>query len=114
MCYVCRKDIGNGEGYRHFCEHFRPNGGRGCTECSKCDLYRCEDDEVVVKKAKEEAERQWMDKEGTVLGDEKVRKVLEEKLHIGGEPPFWAGKWWQWEMPKWGQLLDAVVEGIID
>jgi len=114
MCYVCRKDIGNGEGYRHFCEHFRPNGGRGCTECSKCDLYRCEDDEVVVKKAKEEAERQWMDKEGTVLGDEKVRKVLEEKLHIGGEPPFWAGKWWQWEMPKWGQLLDAVVEGIVD
>ena len=40
MCYVCRKDIGNGEGYRHFCEHFRPNGGRGCTECSKCDLCR--------------------------------------------------------------------------
>jgi hypothetical protein len=114
MCYVCRKDIGNGEGYRHFCEHFRPNGGRGCTECSKCDLYRCEDDEVVVKKAKEDAERQWMEKEGTDIGDEKVRKVLEEKLHIGGEASFWKGRWRQWEIPKLEQLFDALVEVILE
>ena len=113
MCYVCRKDIGNGEGYRHFCEHFRPNGGRGCTECSKCDLYRCEDDEVVVKKAKEEAERQWMEKEGTDLGDEKIRKVLEEKLK-DGETSWWDGKWRRYRMPRWEQLFDAFVEGIIE
>jgi hypothetical protein len=113
MCYVCRKDIGNGEGYRHFCEHFRPNGGRGCTECSKCDLYRCEDDEVVVKKAKEEAERRWMEKEGTDLGDEKIRKVLEEKLN-GGDAPWWDGRWWHWKLPNSEQLFDSIIEGVIE
>jgi len=114
MCYVCRKDIGNGEGYRHFCEHFRPNGGRGCTECSKCDLYRCEDDEVVVKKAKEEAERQWMEKEGTDLGDEKARKVLEQRLRKEGDGPWWEGRWWQWEMPDLELLFDSLVESIVE
>jgi hypothetical protein len=110
MCYVCRKDIGNGEGYRHFCEHFRPNGGRGCTECSKCDLYRCEDDEVVVKKAKEEAEMQWMEKEGKSLEDNKdVRKVLVEQYHNDKNPG-----WLQLRMPKWEDGLDAVVESIIE
>jgi hypothetical protein len=113
MCYVCRKDIGNGEGYRHFCEHFRPNGGRGCTECSKCDLYRCEDDEVVVKKAKEEAERQWMEKEGNVLGgDEKIRKVLEEKWKNDGE--WWDVRWLQWKMPNWEQIFDSLIESVIE
>jgi hypothetical protein len=113
MCYVCRKDIGNGEGYRHFCEHFRPNGGRGCTECSKCDLYRCEDDEVVVKKAKEEAERQWMEKEGTVLGgDEKIRKVLEEKWKNDGE--WWDVRWLQWKMPNWEQIFDSLIESVVE
>ena len=115
MCYVCRKDIGNGEGYRHFCEHFRPNGGRGCTECSKCDLYRCEDDEVVVKKAKEEAERRWMEKEGGNLGgDEKIRKVLEEKWISGGEKGWWDVRGWQWRVPDCGQLFDALVEGLVE
>jgi len=111
MCYVCRKDIGNGEGYRHFCEHFRPNGGRGCAECSKCDLYRCEDDEVVVRKAKEEAERQWMEKEGTSLEDNRdVRKALVEKYHP--EKTSWLhGKV---KMPKWEDVLDAVVERVIE
>jgi hypothetical protein len=115
MCYVCRKDIGNGEGYRHFCEHFRPNGGRGCTECSKCDLYRCEDDEVVVKKAKEEAERQWMEKEGTSLGgDEKIRKALEEKLKNGGDASWWDGRLWQLSVPDWEQIFDTAVESLIE
>jgi hypothetical protein len=111
MCYVCRKDIGNGEGYRHFCEHFRPNGGRSCTECSKCDLYRCEDDEVVVKKAKEEAERQWMEKEGMSLEDNRdVRKALVEKYHP--EKTGWLhGKL---KMPIWEDVLDAVVETVIE
>ncbi|KAE8450558.1 hypothetical protein EG329_006289 [Mollisiaceae sp. DMI_Dod_QoI] len=113
MCYVCRKDIGSGEGYRHFCEHFRPNGGRGCTECSKCDLYRCEDDEVVVKKAKEEAERQWMEKEGTTLGsDEKVRKVLENEWKK--DSSWFDGSWWEWKAPNWEHMLDALVETVIE
>lgn len=111
MCYVCRKDIGNGEGYRHFCEHFRPNGGRGCTDCSKCDLYRCEDDEVVVKKAKEDAERQWMEKEGsTVESNETVRKVLVERYQPGTGPGWWS----QWRLPDWEMVFDTVVEGVVE
>jgi hypothetical protein len=111
MCYVCRKDIGNGEGYRHFCEHFRPNGGRGCTECSKCDLYRCEDDEVVIKKAKEEAEKQWMEKEGTTLEDnEDVRKGLVERFHSGKD----AAGWLHGKTPQWRDVLDALVEGVVE
>lgn len=116
MCYVCRKDIGNGEGYRHFCEHFRPNGGRGCTECSKCDLYRCEDDEVVVKKAKEEAERQWMEKEGNILGgDEKIRKVLEEKWKSDADASWWDARWlMQWKVPNWEQIFDSLIESVVE
>lgn len=117
MCYVCRKDlVGSGEGYRHFCEHFRPSGGRRCTECSKCDLYRCEDDEVVVKKAKEKAEKEWMDKEGGVIGgDEKVRKVLEQKWNRGRGVAWWqGGGWWCWTFPNVEQILDTIVEGAIE
>ncbi|TAQ84398.1 hypothetical protein B7494_g7268 [Chlorociboria aeruginascens] len=115
MCYVCRKDIGNGEGYRHFCEHFRPNGGRGCTDCAKCDLYRCEDDEVVVKKAKEEAERQWMEKEGTdLVGDEKIRKVLEDKFKKGSDASWWESRRWQWKLPNGEQVFDALVESVVE
>ena len=111
MCYVCRKDIGNGEGYRHFCEHFRPNGGKGCAECSKCDLYRCEDDEVVLKKAKEVAERQWMEKECTSLEDNRgVRKVLVEKYHP--EKTGWL--YGKLKMPKWEDILDTLVESVIE
>ncbi|KAI6712738.1 hypothetical protein JHW43_004705 [Diplocarpon mali] len=114
MCYICRKDIGNGEGYRHFCEHFRPNGGRGCTECAKCDLYRCEDDEVVVKKAKDHAERLWMEKEGGSLGsDDKFRKVLEEKW-VSGTEGLWWGREWHLRMPNCEGLFDSLVESLVE
>jgi hypothetical protein len=110
MCYVCRKDIGNGEGYRHFCEHFRPSGGRGCTECTKCDLYRCEDDEVVVKKAKEDAEKQWMEKEGTSLeANDEVRKVIVERYHPGKE-----ARWRYLKIPEWNKIIDALIESVIE
>lgn len=112
MCYVCRKDIGNGEGYRHFCEHFRPNGGRGCSECSKCDLYRCEDDEVVVRKAKEEAERRWLEKEGKEAG---VGKAEEVRGLLGGKGGENALDWWiGLRLPNSEACLDAVVEIFIE
>ena len=73
MCYLCRKNIGSTksgsgdeEGYRHFCEHFRAVPGKACTECSKCDLYRTEDEDEVVRQAGEEAERRWRISEGMV------------------------------------------------
>ena len=66
MCYICRQGLGRGhgdEGYRHFCQHFRPTGGV-CRECDKCDLYLNEDDENLVKRAGALAEKEWRVKEG--------------------------------------------------
>lgn len=66
MCYICRQGLGRehgGEGYRHFCQHFRPAGG-ACRECDKCDLYGNEDDESSVKRAGALAEKEWRKKEG--------------------------------------------------
>ncbi|KAH8804889.1 RING finger protein-like protein [Xylogone sp. PMI_703] len=111
MCYICRKDIGNGEGYRHFCEHFRPGGARNCTDCTKCDLYKCEDDEVVLKKAREAAERRWMEKEGATLsGDDK--KNLEERLKKDSSA-YWLGGW-EWKSPSWEKALDGIVDCFIE
>lgn len=58
-----------GEGYRHFCQHFRPAGGK-CTECDRCDLYRGENEDEIVRRAGEKAEREWREREG--LGVEVV------------------------------------------
>ncbi|CAD6501289.1 BgTH12-01541 [Blumeria graminis f. sp. triticale] len=113
MCYVCRKEISKGEGYRHFCEHFRPKGNQECGECLKCDLYRCEDDELVVKKAKQKAETRWMEKEGSRLGSNKAtRKMLEEKWKRDGEvSPFTSRlrAWQKWRIPDWQQVTDTLV-----
>ncbi|KAF2774550.1 hypothetical protein EJ03DRAFT_255685, partial [Teratosphaeria nubilosa] len=62
MCYVCRQEITVKEGYGHFCQHFRPNGGR-CWECERCDLYGDEDEEVAIRRAVEGAEREWRERE---------------------------------------------------
>jgi hypothetical protein len=63
MCYVCRQEIGR-EGYAHFCQHFREQGGRGCVECQRCDLYLVEDEQGTIRRAAVEAEREWMEREG--------------------------------------------------
>lgn len=68
MCYICRQGLGRvdgGEGYRHFCQHFRAAGG-ACKECDRCDLYKNEDDEGVVRKAGALAEKKWREKEGMI------------------------------------------------
>jgi hypothetical protein len=78
-------------------------------------LYRCEDDEVVVKKAKEEAERRWMEKEGTDLGgDDKIRKVLEDEWKKGREAGWLDVRGWRFGMPNWEQMFDALVEVIVE
>ncbi len=68
MCYICRQGLGRGdggEGYRHFCQHFRATGG-ACKECDRCDLYKNEDDEEVVRKAGALAEKKWRETEGLI------------------------------------------------
>ncbi|KAL8870742.1 MAG: hypothetical protein Q9174_003279 [Haloplaca sp. 1 TL-2023] len=69
MCYVCRQGLvvgEGGEGYRHFCQHFRHRGGR-CDECDKCDLYQTQDEDEVVRLAGLEAEKEWRRKQGQIL-----------------------------------------------
>ena len=111
MCYVCRRDIGApGEGYRHFCEHFRPNGGRGCSECEKCDLYRIEDEEGVVARAKERAEVKWM-LEMNGEGDERLKRELVSRYdesHRGRLVGLWRRR------PGLEQCLDWAVEFVIE
>ncbi|KAH8430007.1 E3 ubiquitin-protein ligase [Aspergillus melleus] len=48
-----------GEGYSHFCEHFRLTPGSRCSECTKCELYQDVDEEDVARRAGEKAEREW-------------------------------------------------------
>lgn len=85
MCYLCRTALGapsifenprarrpviDVQGYRHFCEHFRVNPGKPCTECDKCDLYKNENEDLIVRRAGEVAEREWRIKEGLVGVDD--------------------------------------------
>jgi hypothetical protein len=63
MCYICRQGLAS-EGYQHFCGHFRERPGQPCGECNKCDLYRVEDEERVVKRAKDRAEAEWWEAQG--------------------------------------------------
>jgi hypothetical protein len=86
-------DEDDGFGYRHFCQHFRPAGGR-CTECDRCDLYRGEDEDELVKRAGERAEKEWREREG--LGADVVR--VEEGR--GGKMRRWIGgmgREWGWQ-----------------
>ncbi|KAG4304377.1 hypothetical protein PORY_002087 [Pneumocystis oryctolagi] len=54
MCYICRKNIKK-ESYAHFCDHFRSIPGEKCTECTKCDLYKVNDDiAAIAEKATKE------------------------------------------------------------
>ncbi|KAK3319267.1 hypothetical protein B0H66DRAFT_559105 [Apodospora peruviana] len=89
MCYVCRKDIGGtGDGfdvgYRHFCDHFRPEGDpRRCTQCNRCNLWETENTETVLRHAKEEAERKWKETENRELSGAE-RAFLETGLAVQG------------------------------
>lgn len=79
MCYVCRQEISLKEGYAHFCQHFRPNGGV-CGECERCDLYGDEDEGEAVRRAVEGAEREWRERggeKGDDDGGEGRKRMLE-------------------------------------
>jgi len=101
MCYVCRGEITSKEGYTHFCQHFRPHGGR-CNECERCDLYGDEDEADAIRKAAEKAEKTWREKEGLEMGgqDEAATKAMVDAL-VGKK-----GKWWE-------EGLDAVLDAVL-
>lgn len=99
MCYLCRKGLSNGaggEGYRHFCQHFRPAGDK-CGECDRCDLYKAEDEDRLIKQAGEIAEREWRKREGMLgvdgIGGEQV-DAAEFSWWEGGRIYQWLVNWW--------------------
>ena len=101
MCYFCRQEVTSKEGYSHFCQHFRPNGGR-CTDCERCDLYGDEDEEAVIRRAAEAAENAWRDKEGSNKeGNRRTTILMIDALVGHSRNARWYDKW-----------LDAVVETV--
>ncbi|KAK6440869.1 hypothetical protein LTR95_002911 [Oleoguttula sp. CCFEE 5521] len=103
MCYTCRCEITVKEGYQHFCQHFRPAGGK-CSQCERCELYGDEDEEAVVRSAVEKAEREWMEKgkEDESEGEGRARRAVVEAV-VGRKEV----KWWE----VW---LDAVVDVLME
>lgn len=101
MCYICRGEITSKEGYAHFCQHFRPHGGR-CSECERCDLYGDEDEGDAIRRAAEKAEKTWREKEGLDKGgqSEEATKAMVDTL-IGKK-----GKLWE-------EGLDAVLDAML-
>ena len=101
MCYICRQEITSKEGYSHFCQHFRPSGGR-CTECERCDLYGDEDEELAIRNAALVAEKAWKDKEQDKEGNERATQAMVEAL-IGQAR----------RVKYWETWLDAVVDAAV-
>lgn len=135
MCYLCRKALvnpspyppriiggrrgadggGENEGYRHFCEHFRPVPGRACTQCTKCDLYRVGDEEAAVREAGERAEKEWREREGMV-GVEGFGRLPGDDGRDrdgGGREAGWL--LWRVLRGKWSRqgCMDWVVERVV-
>ena len=84
MCYLCRQGLGQqapslanahqNHDYSHFCGHFRALPGR-CSQCNKCDLYREENQDEIVRRAGEAAEKEWRAKIGKKSNDQKLAGV---------------------------------------
>ncbi|OJJ84769.1 uncharacterized protein ASPGLDRAFT_1471234 [Aspergillus glaucus CBS 516.65] len=106
------------EGYRHFCEHFRPNPGSRCTECNKCDLYQSEDEDAVARRAGERAEREWRIRQGMTGGAGAVPGVGNRNVNLDLRD--WNWRYWMFDMwadGSWrveGQTaVDWVVERVV-
>lgn len=111
MCYVCRADLSD-EGYRHFCDHFRPDGDpRPCKECDRCNLWESEDTDKILQAAREEVERKWKDDENRELsGSEKA--YLETGVAVRREDMSVDRMIFRGKLPSTGEILDVVVEAI--
>lgn len=60
MCYLCRANLAE-EGYKHFCQHFRPLGDGGpCRLCQRCHLYGELDDDMMARAAGKQAEKTYI------------------------------------------------------
>lgn len=80
MCYVCREGLAN-QGYHHFCQHFRDRPGLNCQECNKCDLYKVEDEDAVVKRVRDTAEKEWWATQNPGLGGDALKQTVGRDLN---------------------------------
>ena len=95
ICYICRqalRSVSGAEAYTHFCQHFRPAGGK-CGSCNKCDLYQIDDEEILIRKAGETAEKEWREREGMyrvrgIDGSSDANAEIKQSLR-------------HWTMQKW-------------
>ncbi|KFH47111.1 E3 ubiquitin-protein ligase-like protein [Hapsidospora chrysogenum ATCC 11550] len=111
MCYVCRADLGD-EGYRHFCDHFRPDGDpRPCTECDRCNLWESEDTDKILREARLDAERRWQDMEKRDLSGAE-RSFLETGVASGAQDSGVEDMIINGRLPTLAQVFDGVVETI--
>ncbi|KAK8176118.1 hypothetical protein IWX90DRAFT_511672 [Phyllosticta citrichinensis] len=109
MCYICRAPIGTGEGYGHFCPHFRERPGERCSVCDKCDLYQVDEEDVMTQRVAQRAEREWREmnkmsgKEGVTIAKDELKRVAKgdgkskDFVRIIGKRP-------------WEVLLDRIVD----
>ncbi|KAF2242346.1 hypothetical protein BU26DRAFT_467555 [Trematosphaeria pertusa] len=106
MCYVCREGLAE-QGYKHFCQHFRERPGEACRECDKCDLYRVEDEDAVVKRARERAEREWWEQQGEGVGGGLKKEVGKGGAGFDGPK----GAWMRWK--DWEAGIERLVEAVV-
>lgn len=116
MCYICRADLGD-EGYRHFCDHFRPDGDpRPCKECDRCNLWESEDLECVLQEARDEAERRWKETEQRDLSDPEKAYLETGVATRGGGGPVAGGlrrAFSRGRAPTLADALDLIVEVLL-
>ncbi|KAH8911466.1 hypothetical protein BR93DRAFT_924156 [Coniochaeta sp. PMI_546] len=117
MCYVCRKDIGGtGDGpdvgYRHFCDHFRPEGDpKPCTQCNRCNLWESENTDAVLAQAKEEAERKWSETESRDLSVAE-KAFLETGVAVHAQARTVEGVLRRGRWPSVEEMFDIFVENV--
>lgn len=106
MCYVCRDGLA-GVGYQHFCQHFRAVPGSKCSECDKCDLYRVEDEEVVARRAKERAEKEWWERQGNSAQEGLKERAGKQRVGTQSEKL----RWMRWnDVTGW---IENLVESVV-
>lgn len=71
-------------------------------ECDKCDLYKNENDEALVRKAGTLAEKEWREKEG-MIGVEGLKGGQDATANRA----WWYGDWTMQGLLDWwvGQVL---------
>ena len=97
MCYICRLTITTG--YHHFCDCLRPSSepGKPCQICNKCSLGEASLEDNEALDAKEEALKEYAEKEPKLLD-----------LEIG--PPLKKTRL----QPEFNELLEFYGVGIFD